>query len=161
MVAAALAFAVALVGPPGATAQEDEVYINPDSPSGVEYDLPLERARRNSDPTDPERGAGSRQSSTVPFGEGIGAAEDGASASASESESEGGVGHGDSKSQRKRPETDRRDKPLPPEVIAAAAQPVAPADTIGSTLAYAGLGALVVTAGALAGLLLRRRRGGG
>ena len=157
--------AVTLLGPPAATAQEDEVYVNPDSPSGVEYDLPLERARRNSDPSDPASVAGSREPSTVPFGEGIGPDEGVTSASESSVD-----GDGDRSPQRKARDAsrdrearnaDRRDKPLPPEVVAAAAQPVAPADTIGSTLAYAGLGALVVITGGLAGLLLRRRRGGG
>ncbi len=38
---------------------------------------------------------------------------------------------------------------------------MSPVDSGGSTLLYAGLGALVVAAGALAGLLLRRRRGAG
>jgi hypothetical protein len=147
----ALSVTVALVAPAPAPAQDDEVYINPDSPSGVEYDLPLERARRGADP---EREAGAdvaRQSqSAPPFGSGVGPSED---------EPIGARSKGQAQARTKaNAARDGRDPALPPEVVAAAAQPVSPADSSGSTLIYAGLGALVVAAGGVIGLLLRRRR---
>ena len=148
----ALSVTAALTVAAPAPAQDDGVYVNPDSPSGVEYDLPLERARRDADPARQAGDAVPRQSrSAAPFGAGVG-----------EPEGSSGAG-GDSKARGRRDGKDRarRDAALPPDVVAAAAHPVSPVDSGGSTLLYAGLGALIVAAGALAGLLLRRRRDAG
>jgi hypothetical protein len=147
----ALSVTAVLTAPAPATAQDDEVYINPDSPSGVEYDLPLERARRDADPKRDEGAEVARQSqSAAPFGAGVGPADDGATTTAS-------ARANGSKAAKQRRGRGGRDAALPPEVAAAAAQPVAPARSSGSTLLYAGLGTLVVAAGGLVGLLLRRR----
>jgi len=146
----ALSLTALLAGPAPAPAQDDEVYINPDSPSGVEYDLPLERARRDADPEREEGAAVARESrSAAPFGAGVGPVE--------------GEKAGAEPKRSNKSKTNRggRDAALPPEVAAAAAQPVPPVDSSGSGLHYAGLGALVVAAGGVIGLLLGRRRDGG
>src|SRR5215211_5363427 len=148
-----VAFAIALATTPPAVAQNDEgVFIDPDSPSGQEYDIPLEQARREVDPsrepgTDVARGSRSAE----PFGEGIGTT----SREAGSGAGRRSPGGGDS-SPRERAREPRGER-LPPEVAAAAARPLADGGGGGSTLLYGGFGALVVAVGALAGLWLRRR----
>jgi hypothetical protein len=143
-----------MFGAAPAPAQDDGIYINPDSPAGVEYDIPLERARRDADP---ERPAGSPVSqgkqTSAPFGAGI-----------EGSESPGAVGEAPRPPRGRaartaRPSADgERRTPLPPEVVAAAARPVSPADGGDGALLYGAGGALLIVGGALAGLALRRRR---
>lgn len=146
----ALSVSAVLAAPAPAPAQDDEVYINPDSPSGVEYDLPLERARRDADPAREASADVARQSqSAAPFGTGVEPSEDGTTGARQNREA------GDAKAKANR---EARDSTLPPEVAAAAAQPVPPVDSSGSTPIYAGLGALIVALGGVIGLLLRRRR---
>ena len=148
--------ALTVAGP--APAQDDDVFVNPDSPSGVEYDLPLERARRDADPARRAGDAVLRQSrSAAPFGAGVGEPEGSSGAGGAG----GAGGKSKARTQRDGKARARRDSALPPEVVAAAARPVSPVDSGGSTLVYAGIGALIVAAGGLAGLLLRRRRDAG
>ena len=50
---------------------QDDVFVDPDSPTGAEYDIPLERARRDAS-TDQSEAVQSYRSRTAPlFGEGI------------------------------------------------------------------------------------------
>src|SRR5688500_10175816 len=77
--ATALAALALGAGAAPAAAQQDEVFVDPDSPTGREYDIPLERARR-----DAVQGPGSaaqpyRSRSAPLFGVGVG---DGAEAGA-------------------------------------------------------------------------------
>jgi hypothetical protein len=139
---AALAVAAALAAAPPAFAQgDDDVYVNPNSPSGVEYDLPLERARRDAGDAPSNAPVARGTQSSAPFGAGI----------------TGPAGSAASKSGARRSSSTReRDAKLPPEVVEAAARPVAPGGTSGSELLYGGIGALVVAAGALIGFAVRR-----
>jgi hypothetical protein len=63
--------------PGGAAAQEDGVIVDPNSPTGKEYAIPLDKARRDSGTSQPKRssdsGSGSTSTSSEPdrFGEGI------------------------------------------------------------------------------------------
>jgi hypothetical protein len=144
---AALALVAALVIAPPAFGQiEDEITIDPDSPSGIEYDIPFESARRSAGPGGAGGGAVVRGSRSAPaFGEGI---------TPRASAARGGNGGARPRRERRA----RRTMPLPPEVVTAAAQPAAPSGSTGATLLYAALGAVIVAVGALLGLLLRRRR---
>ncbi len=79
----ALSVTAALTVAAPAPAQDDDVFVNPDSPSGVEYDLPLERARRDADPARQAGDAVPRQSrSAAPFGAGVGEPEGSSGAAA-------------------------------------------------------------------------------
>src|SRR5688572_15911609 len=68
----ALVVIVALTfGMDGARAQ-DGVFIDPGSPSGKEYEIPLETVRRGAQPgTDPSAPITQGERSAAPFGEGI------------------------------------------------------------------------------------------
>lgn len=148
---------------PTAAAQEDGVKIDPTSPAGKEYDIPLESARRGADPARSGGDSvvqGSR--SAVPFGAGIESEEPTAapppaaapSASASPERKERRRDARRSRNTFVAP-SDRGS--LPPEVISAAARAPAPSDGLGSLLLYAAGGLLVVAAGAVGGVLYRRR----
>jgi hypothetical protein len=68
LLAAVLTFVALLLAPAGARAQEDGVTVDPNSPSGKEYDIPTERARRDA-------GGGKKKSDDKKaplFGEGVG-----------------------------------------------------------------------------------------
>jgi hypothetical protein len=151
-----LAAALTLAGAQPATAQDDGVFVNPDSPSGVEYDLPLERARRQANPEQPAAPPSQTHAQPEPFGAGVG--------SPATAPTPGAAPSGDaqddppSRERGSRKRAGRRDAPLPPEIVAAAARPVPPR-TDGSVLLYGGAGSLVVALSALLGLALRRRRG--
>jgi len=144
----ALAVATVLALAPPALAQNDDgVYVNPNSPSGVEYDFPLERARRDAAGSDaPGAPVAQGEQSSAPFGEGITPRAGRASAGSATGSKRGGSARAAKGSA----------KP-PPEVVEAAARPVAAPGGSGSTLLYGGLGAVVIAAGALAGLAFRRR----
>ena len=149
------------LGATPALAQDDDVYINPDSPSGVEYDLPLERARRDADPERPSGApVAQNEQSSVPFGVGVGGPERAADSPTTAAAGEQAPSPRRQRGSRsKATRSGERRRPLPPEIVAASARPVSPANGIGTTLLYGAGGGLVIAAGALAGLALRRRRG--
>jgi hypothetical protein len=151
-----------------AGAQSDEVFVDPDSPTGREYDIPLERVRRDAAPTAPA-GSDTYRSRTAPlFGEGIttseapqrsvgGSAEDGVGGSA-EDGGDGGTSaarEGGGEGSRSR-EQNRRS--VPPAVEAAIQQPGTPGGSAGTALLLAAISGLVLAVGVVSGLLLRRRR---
>lgn len=69
LVCALVAIVVAsAVVAPVALAQEDEVFVDPGSPSGKEYELPIDRARQQAG-TSTKKGSGSRRAPL--FGEGV------------------------------------------------------------------------------------------
>jgi hypothetical protein len=147
-----------------AVAQTPDVQIDPGSPTAQEYSIPLERARRQADPS----GESHAQPPSAPvaplFGEGIEAQTSSAAGSAS------GDGGGSSDRDRRR-SSDRRDRSsrserdaeqdgsprVPDAVVAAAQQPGPPSGGIGATLLVGGVAAFVLIAGGIGGLVLRRR----
>ena len=137
-----------------AGAQED-VMVDPDSPTGSEYDIPLERARRDA-ATDQSQAAQSYRSRTAPlFGEGIGVA----GASASQPPSRSGTTTGKRSKpgkQRTRKAGTPTQQQLPRAVRAAIQQPGAPDDSTAQLAALGG--AILVALAAIGGLVLRRSR---
>ena len=142
-----------------APAQAQDVFVDPDSPSGKEYAIPLESARRGADPG---RRHGTKvvqgQRSSPLFGAGISAAagdDDGSS--------------GPTSSSRGKRDEDRRNaapvtavaRPASPAVRealrSATSRPSAP-DGGSSAPLVGGAAALLVAAAAGAGWLARRRR---
>jgi hypothetical protein len=129
---------------PGAGAQ---VHVDPDSPSGHEYEIPLESARRQAEP-------GRDRSAPVPqgersaplFGEGI--------TPKSQPQREQRSSGGERAPAKQR--VGRVKTPAPAEVRLAAANPGAPAGGLGSTALVLLGGVLVLGAGVGAGLLARR-----
>jgi hypothetical protein len=151
-----------LVSP--AFAQDPTVQIDPRSPSAQEYSIPLERVRRQADPSGESQAQPPTVPAAPPFGEGIEAQASGAAGA-------GSRGDSDRSSDRNRKRSDRRERSsrakrdaeredgaqVPEAVVAAAQQPGPPAGGIGSTLLVGGVAAFVLVAGGLGGLALRRR----
>jgi len=137
---ALVGLAIALAMPAGAMAQDDEVFVDPDSPTGREYDIPLERARRDASPELGARDQPSRSRSAELFGEGI------------SEPAAGGPGGSPSREAR-------TSAALPEPVRAAMLRPGAPEGGAGSSLLFGGAGLLVIALGVGGGVLLRRARG--
>jgi len=134
---------------------QDDVFVDPDSPTGAEYDIPLERARRDAS-TDRSEAVQSYRSRTAPlFGEGIEVAGASGSKQVARSSTASGVRSERSK-QRDRKAAAAAQPELPRSVQAAIQQPGAPDD---GTAQLAGLvGALIVGLAVVGGLVLRRSR---
>ncbi len=139
---------------PLAAAQDDEVQVDPDSPSGREYALPVDSARSQA-----AKGSGTRRSAVQAaplFGEGVrsgtgGGASD--SAQADKTASQRGASD-DADPDEDASSASRRAATANPETLRA--QAAAP-DGGGSLLVIIGVGAGVLLAGGLIGLALRRR----
>jgi hypothetical protein len=156
-----------------AFAQTPGVQIDPDSPTAQEYSIPLERVRRQADPSGDSRAQPPSARVAPLFGEGIEAQSSDVSDSGDGSGSGSGSGSGGDGggSDRDRDRSDRSDgsvrgerdgsAPIPDAVVAAAQQPGPPAGGIGSTLLVGGVAAFVLVAGGLGGLILRRRSSDG
>jgi hypothetical protein len=142
MLVGALVGLVLAVAATPALAQTDEVFVDPDSPTGREYDIPFERARRDAAATPPSGPQSYRSRSAPLFGEGI---EPPAAVAARRG------------ADRKRRGARRAE--VPESVQAAVLRPGAPAGGAGSSLVMTGAGLLVLALGAGAGLLVRRARG--
>jgi hypothetical protein len=157
-----VALVLVLLAPPiPAAAQNEGVFVDPDSPTGKQYQVPLESARRQADPRGDGRVAppGGRPTGTSAaplFGEGIVTSQRGKGSS-------NGDPANTSDSRRK---DKRQVSPSSPSsgspgargaVQAAVSNPGAPSGGVGSTLLIAAGGAIVLLAGGLAGVLMRRR----
>ena len=141
-----------------ATAAEDEIFVDPGSPSGKEYALPIDSARQQA-AAEARGGKTSGTKQTPLFGEGVddrsasnsgsdaggGSADDGAAAPA-------GAGKANKASTTRSPGT-AADGGTP---ITARAQAASPEGGLG-TIAIIGAGAGVLLLGGAIGLLLRRR----
>lgn len=133
---------------PAAVAQDDEIFVDPGSPSGKEYALPVESARKQA-----ARDAQQRSSSAQPaplFGEGVddrATADAGGSGSSSGSGSAKGGGGGS---------TDADGGTPAASAATLKAQAAAPDGGIG-VAAVIGAGAGVLLLGGAIGVLLRRR----
>ena len=150
---AAISCCVLLAVPSGVGAQTDDVFVDPDSPTGREYDIPLERARRNADPAPSAASGGSRSRGAALFGEGITETE--------AAESGGGDGRASGDRKQRSPTRPLREsrRSIPPAVKAAIRQPGAPDASDRTLLTVAAGAGLVLASGLLFGYLLRRRRG--
>ena len=158
---ALLALALVAVLATPASAQDPRVIVDPDSPTAHEYSIPLERVRRQADPSGESRAQPPSARVAPLFGEGIVAQASGAG-SGSDSGSGRREGRERSDADRRRSTGDQQNDStdVPEAVIAAAQQPGPPAGGVGSTLLVAGVAAFVLVAGGLGGLLLRRRSSG-
>jgi hypothetical protein len=152
----ALAVSTLLVAAPPVLAQGDEVFVEPDSPTGREYAIPLERARRDASTAEPSHDYRAR---TAPlFGEGIG--EDPATGEGGEG-SHGAPSRPGKRSSRANGTRSAGGRPghggLPPAVQAAIEQPAAPSGGLGMVALVGAASGLVMMVGIAAGLVLRRR----
>jgi hypothetical protein len=143
---------------------QDGVFIDPGSPTGKEYEIPFEAARRGAEPgSDPSAPIPQGERSAPPFGEGItgdSAADssnaDGSTGGQSASGQQNGAASGNAS--RRGGDASTSGGATSQIVDAAANNPGAPPSSTGSTLLYLGGGALVLALGAGIGVLLRRRR---
>jgi hypothetical protein len=148
LLAALAAFVPAAFATP-AVAQDDEVFIDPDSPTGREYEIPLERARRDASSATP---SGDYRARTAPlFGEGIDPAA-GSERGDDPARSTGGRKGGNRSATEPQVRRGR-----PPALQAAIEQPAAPHGGSGTLLLVITVGGLGVALGAIVGLVLRRR----
>lgn len=131
--------------PGGASAQEEGVFVDPDSPAGTEYAIPVEEARREAsgDPDGKDSTGAPRQAPL--FGAGI----------KSEKRGDGGAGGGDR--EPREPEPTSSSRPIDANRVAAASTaPDPPGDSDELPFVVA---ALVLGGGLAAGHLIRRRTG--
>ena len=147
------AAALALCALP-ANAQEDGSIVDPESPSGKEYEIPFESARRQADPRQiaPENSSSGRSQATL-FGEGITAPSAARAAKSGGGASSGASGASSGESKTDGSGTD----PQPGIVKIAASQPGAPDSGLGTSALFLGIAVVVLLIGAGAGLVFRRR----
>jgi hypothetical protein len=139
--------------PAGAAAQGPEVFVDPNSPSGREYELPLESARQQADPRSKDGPIRHGERSAPLFGEGINSNEQAGGAKASGRSRAGG---GDS-GPRGNSSPSRDDAAgLPQTVRQAISRPPSPGSG-GATGAWLIGGGGLIVIGAGLGWLLRRR----
>jgi hypothetical protein len=143
------------VGAADAAAQGQGVTVDPESPSGKQYAIPLESARRQADPQSVRPTGPSGAGSAALFGEGVvvagrikGQSRDGSGARQPGGKAPRGTASNPSPASP-------RDVPV--VVSIAASRPAAPDGGIGMPVLVLGLGLLVVLIGAAAGVVIRRR----
>lgn len=134
-----------------APAQEDRVFVDPDSPSGKEYELPIDRAREQAAPSRQNQGSEAGAQGTPLFGEGV-EPEQGRAAGAT---TPGKVGTRDDGGEDAASGAPAQ-RASAGATAARTAQAAAPAGGTGLA-AIIGAGAGVLVVGGLLGLLLRRR----
>lgn len=143
---------------PAAVAQEEGVFVDPGSPTGKEYAIPLDSARRQADPSGGS--AGAAPGSAPLFGAGIVAA--GGSGAGSETGGSAGEhaptgradGNGSEKSAGSAASAETA------AVLQAATQtPGAPSGGLGTPAIVALLAAGLLVTGGLAGVVVKRTRG--
>lgn len=146
-----LLFGLAVMAPV-ASAQDDEVIVDPDSPSGKEYELPIDRAREQAAASTPKPASAAGARSAPLFGEGVEPAGAGTRA-AQGTRAMGGGPRGGSSGAAGANRADRA-------TVAAAAERTAQAAAPGGAsglVAIIAAGGGVLLVGGLVGLLLRRR----
>jgi hypothetical protein len=150
---------------PAAIAQEDGVFIDPGSPTGKEYAIPFESARREADPASGSgsgSGGGAAPGSAPLFGAGI--APSGASAGKTSGQA-GGSAPGESSQQPAQtadgagPAAEApKSKEAKAALEAAIRTPGAPSGGLGTPAIVALLAAGLLLAGGLIGVAIRRAR---
>ena len=143
-VAVALALVCLTCLPASAAGQADDVFVDPDSPSGREYEIPLERARRDVSAREPSASRGPSAPAPL-FGAGVGSAPEAAAS-----------GRSPKRPGRERAARARADAPAALE--AAIRQPGAPDSAAGASLMLGGAAAAILLLGAALGFSLRRSR---
>jgi hypothetical protein len=149
--AAVIAATGLLSASPAAYAQQGGVVVDPGSPSGKEYGIPLDAARRQADPgseTSPPAPQG--KSSAPLFGTGI-------SSHSTTTETAKGTSTRSTRSSGSRHKRRATSAPVPPQVVSAAINPGKPGGGIGTPVVVGAFALCVLLAGGLAGLLVRRR----
>jgi len=143
------ALALALAFPPSATAQSDDPQVDPDSPAGTEYQLPIDGAREQAG-----GGTSSGKRGEAPlFGEGVESKTSGGSWGSAE-KSRSGEKPGSASSARGTAKADELETATPKIVQTGASAPGGG----GTSIAAIGAGAAgVLLIGGLAGLVWRRR----
>jgi len=145
---------LAVIAPP-AMAQDDDVIVDPGSPSGKEYALPVDSARKQA--SKDAKNSSSKAQPAPLFGEGVG---DDAATSTSASAPSGSGGSGGDGADGTRSTADGSRAPDAPRAGPGTAtlksQAAAPGGGIG-LVAIIGAGLGVLALGAAIGLLLRRR----
>ena len=139
---------------PAAAGAADEIFVDPGSPSGKEYALPIDSARKQA--AGDARGPSSRTKGTPLFGEGVGDRDaGGAGGGGGGGSDDGGGGGGATKGSGDKADAERDDADggTPVTARAQAASP----DGGAGTIAIIGAGAGVLLLGAAIGLILRRR----
>jgi hypothetical protein len=164
------ALATLLCTAPATIAQEEGVFVDPGSPTGKEYALPLDSARREADPSG---GGTSAAPGTAPlFGAGIVASsasanatdgqDAGSTSGTSGTEATGGAGGAAEAPAAKSAGSDTEvpaSKEAEAVVEAATRNPGAPSGGLSAPAVVALLAAGVLLAGGLAGVVIRRTRG--
>jgi hypothetical protein len=147
--------AVLVLGAGPAYAQSEGRFVDPESPSGKEYAIPLEGARRQADPrpVSPRSVASGADRATL-FGDGVISPPAGSGTRKSGGSAPSGAG-GDSAGQG----TGSAGEPKPSVVRIAASQPGAPDSGLGTSVLILGIGLVVLLVGAGAGFVVRRRAG--
>jgi hypothetical protein len=144
LVAALTLAALTLAASAPAAAQDDDPRVDPDSPAGTEYRLPVDRAREQV-----SGGASAAPGAAPLFGEGVEPADTGSG----RRPSSGSAGAGSTTTTGEQPALGTSS----PEIVRAQAPP--PDGGGGSLVAIAGGAAGVLLIGGLAGLAWRRRSG--
>lgn len=158
------AVGLVLIAPESGVAQTG-VYVDPDSPTGKQYQIPLESARRQADPESDGRTAppGGRPAGTGPaalFGEGIASASRAGKQSSSSGSKGGSKSKGSGRSNGSSASGTTGSAGASNTLQSAVSNPGAPAGGIGSTLLIAAGGGLVLLIGCLTGYVIRRRSSG-
>ena len=145
---------VLLVAAPSAAAQEDGVFVDPDSPAGKEYAIPIDQARGEA------AGGGNRPAGEEPlFGEGIEPADgpgDGESGEGAGEKAHGASKRGQEGSNQKGDAGDDDPSQSSADLGQSSAAIEAAAAESSDGLLTAGIAAAVLAVGLLAGLGLRR-----
>jgi len=138
---------------PAAVAQDDEIFVDPGSPSGKEYALPVESARKQAAKAAPQRSSSAQPAPL--FGEGVDdGSKDGASGAASGADDGNGTGSGGGANSDADGGTPGAQGAARTATLKA--QAAAPDGGIGLA-AVIGVGAGVLVLGGAIGVLLRRR----
>jgi hypothetical protein len=141
-----IALILAALAAPPASAQEDGVFVDPESPAGKEYAVPLEEARRQASGASAGDSRGDGGGGQPLFGVGIEPVPRQTEAGEGTQSGGGGGGNAD--------EAQGPDRVAPSGQSAAAVEAAASDGSDG--LLTAGIAAGVLVAGLLAGLVLRR-----
>jgi hypothetical protein len=154
---AALTLALALAAPAAASAQ-DGVVVDPGSPTGKEYAIPLESARRQADSRPDNRKLAPGDRSAEPFGVGVTPESTPEAAAPATSGTPKPTAEEDSSARQK--STPRTEEPAPDETDAvreAVARAGDPPGGSGTLLLVGGIATAICAGAAFTGLALRRR----
>lgn len=143
-----------VVSPTLAVAQDDEIFVDPDSPAGKEYALPIDRARQDNAAQARSPRSASERAAPL-FGEGVRSEE-----TAAPPPRQAGVASAAGPAQRALAPAANDGAARVDRTARAATEPITTPGGPGGLITIAGAGMGVVLLGALGGLWLRRRSAG-